>query len=449
MFYNASVSAAPEFDFEAFDALVGGDRPTDPGVDDVARRHAEAAVWWRRNPGSLTSLVDRAEAAIDQLAAVDLATVDGMELGAGLVALQRLDARLLAVRCRLVEVFDAAKLYRADHDRSTATWLAKRTKAPRVAMASLVKLAHRLRKAPIVRGALARGELDRERVEVLSRNTESPREPVRSAFARDEAELVERASTRPYEELGRMLGYWKDTVDPDDAEAKAEKAHDQRRLHLSQSMDGMWYLDGLLDPVSGHEVATALERVYRELLDADWTQAREQHGPEVTVQQLARTPAQRRADALRELCRRATAAPPGSRLPQPLISVLVGYETLCGPIRETFNGTVLSPGQVASLLTEADVERVVFGPTSRDISDLGRRTRFFTAAQRRVIEIRDRTCWVPGCEEPAGFCDTDHVPPWSQGGATNVSCGRLGCEYHNRIDPPDQPDLFTHRDVPP
>jgi hypothetical protein len=174
---------------------------------------------------------------------------------------------------------------------------------------------------------------------------------------------------------------------------------------LSQSFEGKRFLDGVLDPMAGAELAEALRRISERLHREDRQAAEAIHGKDCAEELLERTPSQRRADALGVLVRLAMAAPPGARKPDPLISILVGYETFRGPVCELFNGTKLTPGQVAGRISEADIERVVFGPAGRDISDLGRRSRFFNAAQRRVIEIRDRTCWHPDCDEPAERCD--------------------------------------------
>ncbi|HEV3364067.1 MAG TPA: hypothetical protein VG795_07985, partial [Acidimicrobiia bacterium] len=126
---------------------------------------------------------------------------------------------------------------------------------------------------------------------------------------------------------------------------------------------GRWFLDGLLDPIGGSAVAEALRRIEDELFDAEWAAAREQLGEGVTAADLDRTPAQRRADALVEMARRAGAVPGGARMPEPLFSVLVGYETFAGRICELADATVVSPGSLLAWLTEACVERVVFdGP---------------------------------------------------------------------------------------
>ncbi len=146
---------------------------------------------------------------------------------------------------------------------------------------------------------------------------------------------------------------------------------------------------------------------------------------------MARTAKQRRADALVELARRAMATPAGSRLPEPLFSVLVGYETFAGRTCELAGGTVVAPGSLVRWLDEAWVERVVFDGPDR-VKNVGVRTRIFTGATRRAVQLRDRECFHPYCDKVAEECEIDHVRPWSEGGLTVEDNGRPACGFHNR-----------------
>ena len=135
---------------------------------------------------------------------------------------------------------------------------------------------------------------------------------------------------------------------------------------------------------------------------------------------------------------RARTAPADGRRPAPLFTVVLGLETLCGPIIELFNRTVLTPGTVAPHLTAADVERIVFDGKSR-VLDVGRQRRFFRGALRRGIEVRDRTCFHPSCDEVPQRLEVDHIHEASKGGETTQENGRGGCGFHNlwRISHPD------------
>jgi hypothetical protein len=128
---------------------------------------------------------------------------------------------------------------------------------------------------------------------------------------------------------------------------------------------------------------------------------------------------------------RAGTAPKDGRRPVPLFTVLVGLETLVGRILELASGAVITPGEAAEYLDGADLERMVFEGKSRVI-DVGRRTRCFVGALRRVLEVRDRHCQGFACRTRAEHCQGDHKDPYADGGETTQANGNLECPFHNR-----------------
>jgi hypothetical protein len=72
---------------------------------------------------------------------------------------------------------------------------------------------------------------------------------------------------------------------------------------------------------------------------------------------------------------------------------------------------------------------------------LGRRVRFATAAQRRVLETLYATCAVTGCDIPAHLCEIHHLGGgWKLGTPTNIDQLVPACRFHNAWieDHPDQ-----------
>jgi hypothetical protein len=122
--------------------------------------------------------------------------------------------------------------------------------------------------------------------------------------------------------------------------------------------------------------------------DADWAEVRAAHVDRATESHLARTAAQRRADAFVEMAKRSAAMDPNAVMPRPLFTVLVGYDSFSKTC-ELSCGTVVTPGQLVPHLAASDVERIVFDGPSRVI-EVGVRQRFFTGALRRAIQVRDR-----------------------------------------------------------
>jgi hypothetical protein len=93
--------------------------------------------------------------------------------------------------------------------------------------------------------------------------------------------------------------------------------------------------------------------------------------------------------------------------------------------------------------------------------DLGRRRRRLTAALRRAVHLRDRTCTFPGCHTTRNL-QAHHVQHWSDDGPTDLANLVLLCATHHRyvhdtdvtiavrvdgrhrFTPPDGPPLPHH-----
>ena len=367
--------------------------------------------------------------ALDALCAADPVSMSDGDTVVGLhVQLERLKA----VVARATAAFATSKEWEAEGARSAAAWVAIRCHTPTTTAKARVRLGRDIRTMPASEAAWLNGEVGEAQVEALAR---ARRLVGGERFDPDETELVGHAKDLTYRQFRRVLAYWMQRVDPDGSEERAAEQRQGRRLHLSDSFEGVWFLDGVLDPISGEIVSRALQKIDDELFEADWAAARDRVGNDVRASDLDRTPAQRRADALVEMARRAGAVPANSHLPAPLVTVLVGYETLKGRICELASGTVVTPGSLLPWLTEAYVERVVFEGPDR-VKNVGPRRRLFSGATRRAVEVRDRTCYSPFCDVPADQCEIDHVVPFAHGGPTVDSNGRPACRYHNRIRPP-------------
>lgn len=343
-------------------------------------------------------------------------------------ALHRQLDRLDAAATRATAAFDAGGAWEADGARSSATWVAARCRVPMAAARRRAHLGRQLRHMPGVERAWLAGDIGAAHVALFA----AARTPSASGnFDRDEAVLVGQARHLRFSHFARALGYWRQLADPDDAEDRAAAMHEGRRLHLSRSFEGAWFCEGVLDPIGGAVVARALRAIEDELFAADRAEARAGTGESAPAAGLARTPAQRRADALVEMARRAGAVPAGARLPEPLFSVLVGYETFAGRICELADGTVVAPGSLVPWLQEGWVERVVFDGPDR-VKNVGVRRRIFTGSTRRAVEVRDRECFDEFCDIAAEDCQIDHIEPYATGGLTVDDNGRPACGYHNR-----------------
>ncbi len=369
-------------------------------------------------------------AAVDALAAAGVEEVSDGELAGLMVSLRREQARLAAVVVTLTARFDALGVYRDDGSRSAADWIATRCRRPRAEVASEVRLGRRLRAMPATAAALAAGDVAPAHARLLGALAAHPR--TAGAFAEHEALLVDHARGLRFDDFERVCAHWRDAADPDGPEQRHARDQALRRVDLSAGLDGVGHLDGYLTPLGHATVRGALDRIERELFEADWAAARELHGDAVTAGMLARTGAQRRHDALVEMATRAMTAPADGKRPRPLVTVMVDYQTFTGRVCELAGGTVIAPGAAAELLPDPAtvIERVVFNGANR-ITDISA-ARSFQGTLRRVLELKHPRCTHPTCHTPASECEGDHIVAWSRGGLTDQDNGQLTCGFHNR-----------------
>jgi len=364
-------------------------------------------------------------AAVDALCATDPECLSDRE---SIKALFHQVARMEAVTTRASAAFDASRDWETDRARSAAAWIAGATHCPKAMAHRRVRLGRQLRLMDVVEKAWLDGDIGEPQVNLLAR----ARTPKRAeTFTRDEELLVSHAKRLKYGHFCRALAYWCYRADPDGTEAEADEVFRSRRFHLSDGMAGTKLADGVFEPIGGAIVDDELKRIEKELFDQDWAEARERVGSGVCTADLWRTPAQRRADALVEMARRSGAKPEGARMPEPLFSVLVDYETFAGRICELANGVAVTPGSLLRYLDQAWIERVVFGSPSRVI-DVGQKRRLFSGATRRAVQVRDRECFHEFCDLPADDCQVDHIEPFAAGGLTTQDNGRPACGFHNR-----------------
>ena len=366
-----------------------------------------------------------------RLLGVDRAALPPAELHRLAVDAVRLLSSVSALATEVVAEWDAQRVWEDDGSKSAGCRLGRDAGCDAETTKTIVWRGRRLRTMPLTLEAYRSGSLSTDHVDVLCR---ANRPEVASLFARDERTLVEPAATLTFDDFKIAVSHWRNIADDEGAEDDAQRRHERRYLRSASTLDGVVDVQGRLSPIDGAIFQTELFRLEQQMFEADWAAARAEHGDAATERHLARTSPQRRADALIEMARRSAAMAADAKPARPLITILCGYETFAGRVCQLADGTVLTPGQVASVLGEADIERVVFDSPSRVI-DVGRRSRFFTGALKRAIEVRDRHCTHPGCTVPAARCQIDHIVEFCDGGPTTQANGRLLCPAHNRRRP--------------
>ena len=333
-------------------------------------------------------------------------------LAEGLRRIGRLSARADARRAVWLAEAERSDAARKQGYRSTTEWLAALSGEPVPVVRSQIATASALGEMPATREAFAAGDLSESRVKVLAQAQALAPEQ----FARDEKQLVAQVAAASPQQVPRVLAEWKRQADPQAAETETERLRELRALHLSEDWSGMLALHGLLDPESGLIVRHALDA----LTD-----------PANLDPSDRRTPAQARADALVEVCRRYLQGDQtGKRRPTQVL-VTIPWNTL-----QTGKGIVdteagpISAQTARRLACDATISRVLLDPQSVPV-EMGRATRLIPDRLRRLLELRDPHCTHPGCHIPARWCEAHHILHWAEGGTTDLANLRLLCSRHH------------------
>jgi Domain of unknown function (DUF222)/HNH endonuclease len=359
--------------------------------------------------------------ALEAFQAEDLAGMPDAGVEEGFAELQRAREILEAERLRWLAELDRRRPYLRDGYLSTSSWFAQQFRLAHSAAAGDVRLARALDAMPQTRKAVASGEVSSSVARVLA----TAREADPETFAESESLLLDAARRHSVRDLQRVVGYWRAAAqDMRDPKLEPDDLHARRRLHASPTVFGMVRLDGDLDPEAGETVITAL----RAYLDA------ELRSPDPEDR---RTPAQRRADALYEMCRQwmDLADRPAVRGERPHVTVMVDIEALRGAPggrAEAEHTGPITPKAARRWACDAALTRVLATGRSEPL-DVGRKTPVVPAAIRRGVIVRDRHCTFPGCDRPPGWCDAHHVLHWADGGPTSLANLILLCRRHHRL----------------
>jgi hypothetical protein len=207
-----------------------------------------------------------------------------------------------------------------------------------------------------------------------------------------------------------------DQCRPQARDDRAETLHAKRSLSLSETLSGMFRIDGYLDPVAGAALRDALAGLMAR-----------------TGRDDRRTPKQRRADALADLTTAGMANT--SPLGVSQVSVLVDLEDLSADGAVLDDDSALGT-RMLDLLSCTAIVSVILGTRRQDVFvplALARGKRGASGSQWRALVARDRGCIR--CGRAPRFCQAHHVHHWRHGGSTDVSnmvllCSRCHHDLH-------------------
>ncbi len=371
----------------------------------------------------------QAKAAQFHALAAELSAAVGADTS-GTLAVELLPDVLAAVRagelatCRLIERADRSGEYATDGAASTtafvraisgehAGWVSRRVALGRA-------LADQL---PATSATWQAGQLGLDHATVIWHAINDLTDP--DLAGQLEAFLAAQAPALNPTELKAVAAELRAQAAPEESAAATAKKRAAQKLCLSQTLDGMWRLDGWLDDEAGLIVSRALAAFTRK--------------PDPDGDLLTETPGHRRAEALVQLARHATAHADscsgentGSRH-----TILIGlhHQQLLDSLGTAGidGGTTLPAATVRRMACDARLIPVVYG-TESEVLDVGRHSRIFTAAIRRVLIARDGGCVFPDCDRPPSWCESHHRREWTRHhGPTNEENGELLCLHHHQL----------------
>jgi hypothetical protein len=333
---------------------------------------------------------------------------------------------------------------------------------------------------PTVGAALAAGELGIDTAELIGRElaTATPRADVEMLVAAEQA-LVGQATghgddaggadsnndddpqprvPKPADLLRGPARAWRDALDPDGIEPRAEQARQNRHFWISHTPRGG------LHPVGGGvtpDVAATFFAIMHTVssphtkpmflpnnnnadagagaeggavgADADATGA-DDTDTAVPPPADTRTPGQVRADVFAAMLRSFLGNKEFST-PPPVMITLNGDTYLTGDGTGTVSGITepVAASDIRAATCDGGTQPIWFTPDGT-IQALGTPGRFFTPTQRRAIAARDgNTCLDENCDIPATATEAHHVIPDRDGGPTHINNGVLLCWYHHKL----------------
>ena len=339
---------------------------------------------------------------------------DGQDLGEVLIQIREAGIDSLeAVFADGLRRFDESGEYAADGALSVIAWLKGRCKLSGGAAAERVGIARQIEQLPMTGEAFARGDLGYQHVAMIARTAEHVGA---GAVRKVESTLLQAAKTH---DPGQFAGITKDLehrIDAEGALAEANRAYERRYLHVGEPQDGLIRLDGLLDAEGGATLRTALNAHMLPGKDDD------------------RTPGQRRADALVEICRRPAKLSSDGAGPRPQLIITASVDTLAGipgaPAARLDSGAMIPSATVQRLACDAAIARITgLGEFDQEVTHA---SRSIPAATRRALAARDQHCVFASCDRLPVWCDGHHLVFWTRGGPTALPNLALICRPHHR-----------------
>jgi Domain of unknown function (DUF222) len=300
---------------------------------------------------------------------------------------------------------------------TAASWIARTCGMSVTSAFDRLCVGEQLDGLPKVAAALSSGEISYQSASALCHLRERLGE---KAELLDEDEMLAYAREFSVFGLRKLCRVAWHVANPDGFFNEAEADFTRRYLHISQMSDGMYAVDGQLDPVTGAAFKTAVDVLAK------------RKGPEDE-----RTHSQRMVDAVGEL---AIHAMDQGTLPRrhgvkPHINLTMTLEglknELGAPPADLELSLPISTRTAERIACDCTMSRVLLADSM--VIDVGRATRTVSPPTWRALRVRDKGCRFPGCDRQVNWTNPHHIVAWTRGGPNNLPNMVLLCYFHHRL----------------
>ena len=383
--------------------------------------------------------VARMSEAVDECFETPLSCLSAEELSDRLVAINNASARFDALRVETVAAAKAANVGTLNDQRNVANHVAERTNTNPADTRADQLIADWLTDFPELASAYRRGVMTTAHVNLLRRK-DNPR--VHSQLIDDQHKFVQWFRDIAFRDLDAVIERWLLGADPDGAEPKEHAT--ECGLSLKPLPGGLLAVNGVLDPLMGHALKTAVHAKAKKI--------RARH----KAAGISSTVRRRNLEALMLLVTTGYASEHDITL-NPLVSIVTDQHTYedtldwlkdphnndlpvidpdpspgyAGRKSQLIDGTPIHPLYAIAASATAVFRRIVYDAKGRAIETSYDSRSFPPWIRDLVLIATNGKSANPVCDAPFHWLQTDHIKPDSHGGPTEVANARPLSEADN------------------
>lgn len=335
-------------------------------------------------------------------------------VGPTIVELMQLHYEFTVRLTQAIHRFDQLGTWAFDGAISAKGWLTANTRVSDAAATRILRDGRKLAHLPVTTDAALDGSLGPGHLEaILAAVGNSQVEK----FAEYEPTLVPQITKLSVTDAVMVMRHWKNVITSDEEPAPEPPLS----LHLNDLPDGRFAVNGTLSQDCGTTVAEAVRQATTDDVEGE---------PE-------RTAAERRADALGDICRfyldhHATAGPVAPSAALVVVADLEVLQRRSPGVATRITGQPLTRSLLDRITCDCNLHRLITdGPGV--VLDYGRRTRVISDNLRAAVAVRDGGCRFPECRRPMADCQVHHVEHWTRGGPTVPTNLAAVCLRHHQI----------------